>query len=198
MPKQFEYKDKFTKKAQFEGFRARSVYKLQELDQRLQLFKEGQKVLDVGAAPGSWLQYISQKIGDSGLAVGVDIQSIRPIASNVILLQMDINQTEELTQQFKNLAIEQFDIVVSDIAPSTTGIPGVDQAKSVELSQMVVDTADRFLKPRGTLIMKVFQGEDFKDFYHNLQGKYGYVTTIKVKASRDRSAEIYVVCQRKR
>ncbi len=198
MPKQYEHNDKFSRRAQFQGYRARSVYKLQELDQRFQLFKEGQKILDVGAAPGSWLQYISQQIGDTGIAVGVDIQEIKPISNNVHLIQEDIQNTESFIQQFNNLTIQQFDLVVSDIAPSTTGIPGVDQARSVELSQIVVDTADQFLKPKGTLVMKVFQGEDFKDFYHALQQKYGYVTTVKVKASRDRSSEIYVVAQRKK
>jgi 23S rRNA (uridine2552-2'-O)-methyltransferase len=198
MPKAYVPNDRFAKRAQYQGFRARSVYKLEELDQKFNLFHPGQFVLDVGAAPGSWLQYISQKIVPKGKVIGIDIQPILPVETNVFTLLGDVRDLDLVKAKMNELSIDKFDLVVSDIAPSTTGITGVDQARSVELSQIVVDAADEFLRFRGILVMKVFQGEAFKDFYHALQNKYGYVTTAKVKASRDRSSEIYVVCQRKK
>lgn len=191
MPKPYEHNDSLSRRAQFQGYRARSVYKLQELDQKFQLFKPNQRVLDVGAAPGSWLQYLSQKVEQ---VTGIDVQPISPVADNVETIVGDIREIEEVG---KKLNGQFFDLVVSDIAPSTTGIPGVDQAKSVELSRIVANLAEKFLKPKGTLVMKSFQGEDFGKFFKQLKGRYGFVTAYKAKASRDRSTEVYVVCQRK-
>jgi 23S rRNA (uridine2552-2'-O)-methyltransferase len=198
MPKAYVPHDRFAKRAQYQGYRARSVYKLEELDQKFHLFKPGQVVLDVGAFPGSWLQYVAIQVGPRGKVVGVDIQPIQPVAPNVQIITENIENTQALIQQFHNSSIQQFDLVISDIAPSTTGIPGVDQAKSVQLSQMVVEVADQFLRPKGTLVMKVFEGQDFAAFFKSLKDKYGFITAYKAKASRDRSIEKYIICQRKR
>lgn len=198
MPKAYVPNDRFAKRAQYQGYRARSVYKLEELDLKFHLFKPGQKVLDIGAAPGSWLQYVSEKVGRKGHAVGVDIQKIVPVAENVSTFVVDINDYDAVREMISGISITKFDLVISDIAPSTTGIPGVDQAKSVELSKMAAAAADEFLKPGGTLIMKVFEGADFGAFFKSLQPKYGYVTAYKVRASRDRSTEKYIICQRKK
>ena len=198
MPKAYEPNDRLARRAQHQGYRARSVYKLQEIDQKFHLFKPGQIILDVGAYPGSWLQYVAIQIGPTGKVVGVDIQPIEPVAPNVTLLTEDINNTSQLIEQFNNLTIQQFDLIISDIAPSTTGIPGVDQAKSVELSRMVIKVAEQFLKDKGTVVMKVFQGEALVVFLKQLKQQFGYVTVYKAKSSRDRSREVYVICQRKK
>lgn len=194
-PKAYTPNDKWMYKAKREGFRARSVYKLAELDQRFGLFKEGTRILDIGAAPGSWLQYISQKIGDSGMGLGLDIQPIRPISGNIKTKVCDINNMGDVNKAIEDIGVENFDAIVSDIAPNTTGISYVDQAKSVELSRQVLDIAREYLKPRGFLVMKVFRGEEFDKFIKELKGYFRNVSAVTVSASRDRSREIYVVCK---
>lgn len=198
MPKPYEHNDKFSRRAQFQGYRARSVFKLKELDEKFQLVKPGMNVLDIGAAPGSWLQYLAEAVGEHGLIVGVDIQPIQPVSKNVILIQGDITDQSIVEQIQSAFERRTADLVVSDIAPSTTGIAGVDHARSIELSEMVVQAADQLLRLKGSLVMKVFHGEKFAVFFKSLQRKYGYVTALKVKASRDRSREMYIVCQRKK
>jgi 23S rRNA (uridine2552-2'-O)-methyltransferase len=150
------------------------------------------------AFPGSWLQYAAIEVGPKGKVVGVDIQQIQPVAPNVETILQDVTDLDAFEEQLLKIGVPHFDLVLSDIAPSTTGIPGVDQAKSVELSQMVVDVADKFLRSRGTLVMKVFEGEDFAAFFKSLKSKYGFVTAYKARASRERSIEKYIVCQRKK
>lgn len=198
MPKPYQPNDRLSRRAQFQGYRARSVFKLREIDEKFHLLKEGQSVLDVGAYPGSWLQYIALKIGLKGHVIGVDLQPIEPVAPNVTTIEEDILNIDQLSEEFRELNIREFDLVVSDIAPNTTGISGVDHARSIEMSQMVVDLAEEFLRPKGTLVMKVFHGEKFAAFFKSLQRQYGFVTGVKVSASRDRSKEMYIVCQRKK
>lgn len=195
MPKPYNPHDKLMLKAREEGFRARSVYKLQELDERFSLLKNGMQVLDVGAAPGSWLQYASLKIGPRGVAIGVDLKEIEPVAANVQTHVLDIGDLEALEQK---LQTKKFNLILSDIAPNTTGIPGLDSKRSVELSRMVVDIAKNWLKPSGNLVMKVFEGSDFPAFLQSIRPLFRTVKALKVTASRDRSKEIYVVCLKKR
>ena len=198
MPKAYTPNDRLAKRAQFQGYRARSVFKLQELDEKFTLIKFNQRILDIGAAPGSWLQYVSEKIGKKGIAVGVDLKEIIPVSSNVFTKVVDITNTEEVLGFLNQLKIDKFALVLSDIAPNTSGILGVDHAKSVELSQMCVNAADIYLRSGGSLIMKVFDGVEMGDFLKPLRNKYGFVTVYKVRSSRDRSREVYVVCQRKK
>jgi 23S rRNA (uridine2552-2'-O)-methyltransferase len=174
--------DKWAQKAQSAGFRARSVYKLQELDQKYHLLRPGMQVLDVGAAPGSWLQYAS---GIAEHVTGIDIQEIAPVAENVSTLVSDI---AEFKTEFK------FDVILSDIAPSTTGMPLVDQKKSVELNRSIFNLAKTALQPGGTLVMKVFEGREFQIFMQELKGYFPNVVVHKTKATRDSSHEIYVIC----
>jgi 23S rRNA (uridine2552-2'-O)-methyltransferase len=198
MPKPYTPNDKFMYKAQREGFRARSVYKLQELNERYELFTEGQKVLDIGAAPGSWLQYASEQVGLTGLVMGIDIHDISPVAENVKTYICDISDSNCIETVLQENNTKTVDILISDMAPNTTGIPGVDSARSLELSTAVVALAKQHLKQGGNLIMKVFQGAEFPDFYHSLNQYFKKVTSYKPKASRDRSKEIYIVCLKKR
>ncbi len=195
MPKPYNPHDPLMVRAKKEGYRARSVYKLEELDQRFSLFRPGLRVLDLGAFPGSWLQYVSQVIGPTGLALGIDLKPISRIARNVQTMVADIKDLTTLEN--KLLTKDNFDVVISDLAPNTTGIPGLDQSRSVELSRMVVEIAKQFLHKRGNLVMKVFEGEDFQSFYRGLKPLFREVKAVKVAASRDRSKEIYVVCLKK-
>lgn len=194
-PKPYIPNDNWSKRAASEGYRARSVYKLQELDERYGLLRPGMKVLDVGAAPGSWLQYESKKIGSSGLAVGIDLKEIIAIAPNVKTFVADMLDHAKIAGILHDLGIQKFDLVLSDIAPNTSGIKDVDQWKSLELSRAVVDTARRFLRPGGMLVMKVFRGRDFDAFLGEVKEEFADVKQKSVEATRDRSREVYVVCR---
>src|SRR3989339_1830739 len=193
MPKPYTPNDAWSRKAAKEGYRARSVYKLMELDERFHLLKAGQTVLDLAAAPGSWLQYVSKRIGSKGLAIGLDVKPIAPIADNVRTHEQDITHLEELDALLEAQHLPAIDLVLSDIAPSTSGIRDVDQWRSIELNQAAVDIAERFLKPGGVCVLKVFRGADFDSFLFKLKQTWKRVKPVQVAASRDRSKEIYIV-----
>lgn len=191
MPKPYIPNDKLARKARFEGFRARSVYKLEELDQRFHLLSPGQDVLDLGAAPGSWMQYAAQKVGEAGSVMGIDLQVIQPISQNAKSFIADINSIEEVQKIIGN---KKFDLVLSDLAPNTTGIKEVDASRSVELDKSVFEIAKFSLKPGCKLVMKVFQGEELTKFLKQLKLHFKSVAVFKSQASRDRSREVYIIC----
>lgn len=195
MPKPYIPNDKWSQRAAQEGYRARSVYKLMELDEKYRLLHQGMKVLDIGAAPGSWLQYTSKRIGPSGLALGLDLKEIKGIAPNVKRAVCDINDEAAVEAAMKSVGMTQADIVLSDIAPNTSGIKDVDQWKSIELSRMVVAFAKRHLKPGGKLVMKVFRGKNFDEFLREVREQWPNAKPYTVEASRDRSREVYIVCR---
>ena len=191
MPKPFKVQDPYFKKAKAEGYRARSAFKLIEIDQKFRIFKKGQSVLDLGAAPGSWLQVIQKKVGNQSNIVGIDLQEIKSLGDNVALYQADI-----FSEVVEDLLIgEKFDVITSDLAPRTSGVKDIDQWKSIELNQEVVELAKKHLKPKGTIILKVFIGADFQDFVKELKTTFKKVNNFKPKACRDRSFETYLICQ---
>lgn len=194
MPKPYNPHDKLMIKAKIEGFRARSVYKLEELDKKFRLFRMGQKVLDLGAFPGSWSQYISSKIGDQGMVVAIDLQKIAPISDNVIIKQADILDLELTSKIINEVGIDNFDLVVSDLAPNTTGIKHADHVRSIELSTGVLEIAKKYLDPKGKMIIKVFPGVNLYPLKKEIGKYFRVVNEIKVKSSRDRSSEVYLVC----
>lgn len=193
MPKAYNYKDPLMFKAHREGFRARSVYKLKELDEKFRLVSPGMKILDIGAAPGSWLQYVSKKIGN-GRALGLDLKEISPISSKVITRVCDISDLDEVEKALQERDFSTVDLVISDIAPNTTGIKYLDQKRSIELNQNIVKIAKKHLRRDGHLVMKVFESEEFQRFFKELKRDFKEVNGVKVAASRDRSKEMYIVC----
>lgn len=195
MPKPYIPNDKWSKRAAEEGYRARSVYKLMELDQKYHLLHQGMKVLDIGAAPGSWLQYTSKRIGPSGLVLGLDLKEIKGIAPNVKRAVCDIKDREAVAKAMAAVGIVKADIILSDIAPNTSGIRDIDQWRSIELSQMVVEFARQHLRPGGTLVMKVFRGKNFDGFLSDVRKIWPNAKPYTVEASRDRSREVYIVCR---
>jgi len=196
VPKPYTPNDAWSRKAAAEGYRARSVYKLQELDQKFGLLKKGITVLDLGAAPGSWLQYTRKKIGSGGTCIGIDLQKIAPIDGVDLLYRADITDMDAIRKILTHANRRTVDVVLSDLAPNTSGIKDVDQWKSIELSEAVVAIAEEFLKPNGWCVLKVLRGADFDDFYRTLKAQWKNIKLQHAKASRDRSREIYIVMRK--
>lgn len=189
MPLPYQVKDQYFRQAKQDGYRARSAYKLIEIQRRFRLVKSGDKVLDLGAAPGSFLQVLKKWVGKKGEVWGVDLQAIEPIVG-VKTFQADIFDAEKMTEI---LGERKFDVITADLAPATSGIKDVDQARSVELNLQVLRIARTYLKKGGKMTVKIFQGEDFPGFLKEFKRDFGKVKCFKPDASRDRSREIYVV-----
>ena len=185
--------DRFFKKAKEENFAARSVYKLQEIDQKLKIFKAGQTVLDLGASPGSWSQYASQKVGDKGRVLGVDLSPVKVKLKNAVFIQADLRDLNLSDVFVEHGFTPPFDIVMSDMAPKTTGIRLTDQARSMELCELALDSAAQFLKPGGHFICKLFHSDDFKILRDKIKAQYAKFEAIKPESTRSISKEIFLV-----
>lgn len=183
--------DAFYHKAKQEGYAARSVYKLKEIDQRYRLLRQGQKVLDLGCHPGSWLQYAAQKVGPGGLVVGVDLE---PPAVE-LPRQVRFIQGDLLTLPPEALArfAPAFDLALSDAAPKTTGVKGADVAKSLELTVRAVELGLGLLKPGGALLAKVFYGKDVDQLIHRIKRAFKLGKAYKPKVTTAGSKEIYLL-----
>lgn len=191
------FDDYYVELAKKEGWRSRAVYKLQEIDDKDQLFKKGMCVVDLGAAPGGWSQWTVHKVGDQGEVFALDILPVEPFAG-VTFIQGDFREDEVYNQLLKSLAGRDVDVVMSDMAPNMSGNKSVDIPRSMYLVELCVDLADQVLKPNGDLLMKVFQGEGYNELIQTLRGKYQKVITRKPKASRPRSKEIYLLARGKK
>jgi 23S rRNA (uridine2552-2'-O)-methyltransferase len=185
--------DHYFKRAKQENYPARSIYKLQEMDASFKLFKPGQKVLDLGATPGSWTLYAAKKVGPTGRVVGVDINPTdTAFPDNVTFL---VNDALDPGPEFRELleAMKPFDLVVSDMAPRTTGSRITDQARSLELVEQALALAGTCLIKGGHFIAKVFMGPDVKPFMDSMRGAFEKVKTAKPKSSRSESFELFIV-----
>lgn len=182
--------DRFHQKAKREGFLARAVYKLEEIDQKHQIFDGGTRVLDLGCAPGSWLQYAQQKIGASARLVGLDRALIDHAPRGARILAGDV-----LTIDVKELLgdLPAFDVVLSDMAPDTTGVRHVDQSRSEALFERALEIATLVLAPGGNFVGKLFQGPDFKKLTETVRARFASQKTAKPASSRQISIEQYVV-----
>lgn len=191
-------KDTFYRKAKEDGFRARSAYKLLDIQKKYRVIRRGDTVLDLGCAPGSWLQVLSDLVGEQGLIVGIDLLETAPLPrKNVKVLLADIRSVSA-PELLSAHSIVRFDAVTCDIAPNLSGIRDVDNARITELYQAVRDIVLKVLKPDGRFIIKSFFLEDFKQTRTELEHLFARVTTYKPAASRGVSAEVYLVCEAKR
>ncbi|MCD6233030.1 RlmE family RNA methyltransferase [bacterium] len=185
----FNPDDFYRKRAKEEGYPARSVYKLKEIEERYSLCKEGDKVLDLGCAPGSWLLYISKKVGSRGKVVGVDIEDIRiQKPKNVVFIKKDIRDLKS-----SDLSITNFDAVLSDLAPSTSGIKSLDAARSLELAQLAFEKSKLLLSKGGKFLYKVFEGEGLEGFIRTLREHFRTVKKFRPRATSKGSREIYII-----
>jgi len=193
----FVVKDSYFKKAKDEGFRARSAYKLREIQQKYHLVKTGNRVLDLGCAPGSWLQVLAGLVGNDGIVAGIDLSPIAPLPQkNVITKAADIRELD-VPAFLVDVNIPRFDVITCDIAPSLSGIKDVDNARIAELYETVSEVVKAALKPGGAFVFKAFYSEDFKPTVKDLEKLFARVTVYKPAASRDMSSEVYLVCQGK-
>lgn len=191
----YQPQDFFFQKAKKEGYPARSVYKLSELDKKYNLFKPNQFILDLGCAPGSWSLYISQQIGPQGRLIGIDLQETKIEADNFFFLQGDIFQLkeEDLSALMVTAGVDQFDGVVSDMAPATSGIKGVDASRSAELASRVIEIAREKLKEGGFLVVKILEGGEHESVWQEIKQAFKEQKQIRPRAVRQNSREIYVV-----
>lgn len=183
-------KDKYWKKAKKEGYRARSAYKLKQINERFNIIKRGDRVLDIGAAPGGWLQVAKELTGEEGLVLGVDKQKISKI-KDVKTIKGDINNKETL-EKIKSIN-EEFDVLISDVSPDLSGNWTIDHAKSIDLSRRTLDLSKKLLNSKGRYLVKVFKGEMYQDFYKEVESSFEFTKAHSPDASRDQSAEIYII-----
>jgi 23S rRNA (uridine2552-2'-O)-methyltransferase len=201
--------DPYVKLAQREGYRARAAYKLKEIDEALHLIRPGQVVVDLGAAPGAWSQYLRRRFAPGGAAAGalngtiiaLDMLPMEPI-EGVQFIQGDFREDAVVAQLEAALAGRAVDVVVSDMAPNLSGIESADAARIAHLVELAVDFAGRHLKPGGALVAKVFHGSGYSQLVELFKRSFRQVKPLKPKASRDRSSETFIVaaglknCQR--
>jgi 23S rRNA (uridine2552-2'-O)-methyltransferase len=182
--------DRFHQKAKKEGFLARAVYKLSEIDDKNELFQPGMRVLDLGCAPGSWLQYARSQVGPTGQLVGIDRA---PLGGNTSGARVEVGDV--LTIDVKQLLgdIPAFDVVLSDMAPDTSGVRSMDQARSEALFERALDIARQTLAPGGNFVGKLFMGPDFKKLCEEVRGTFTQMKTQKPASSRQLSIEQYVI-----
>jgi 23S rRNA (uridine2552-2'-O)-methyltransferase len=193
-----KYRDHYFNRAKKENYPARSVYKLQEIEKQFSLFRPGQTVIDLGAAPGSWTLFASKKVGDKGRILSVDLlEAGVSLPGNVAFYQDDAFEPGiELAQAILEHA--PFDLVISDMAPKTTGVKFTDQTRSLELCERALEVADAWLAPGGHLVIKIFQGPDVKAFTDSLRPRFTKVKTFKPKSSRAESKEIFIIGMEKK
>jgi 23S rRNA (uridine2552-2'-O)-methyltransferase len=184
--------DEYVKRSQKEGYRSRAAYKLLELQEKDRFIKPGQVVVDLGAAPGGWLQVAAQLVGKKGKVIGLDLLEIDPLAG-VELIQGDFREDAILEQLMQVLDGRQVDLVISDMAPNVSGVAAVDQPRAMYLCELALDFCRHALKPGGGMVIKVFQGEGFDEFFREMKSSFGKVVTRKPKASRPKSREVYLV-----
>lgn len=187
--------DYYSKKAKKEKYPARSIYKLEEVQQKHGIMRRGDSILDLGCFPGSWSLYASEVVGEKGIVVGVDLQqaeqSPRPGGAPIHWLCQDIMEPELLTlvRKFR----PAFRVLISDLAPKTTGNRWADAQKSLELVRHTLKLTDELLLNKGNFVCKVFQGEDFPEFVNEMKERFSKVKVVKPQSSRVESREVFVV-----
>ena len=184
--------DEFVKKAQKEGYRSRAVYKLLEIVEKKAIIRNGDKVLDLGAAPGGWSQVAAKIVGSQGKVIASDILPIELI-DGVDFLQGDFTEQSVYDDLLVMTDGAKVDVVLSDMAPNMSGQLSVDQPKSMYLAELAIEMAIKTLNPGGSFVVKVFQGDGFDVFVQNAKKAFKKVSVIKPKASRPRSKEVYLL-----
>jgi 23S rRNA (uridine2552-2'-O)-methyltransferase len=187
--------DPYVQRSKREGYRSRSAYKLTEIDDRDKLLKPGMVVVDLGAAPGGWSQVVAKRVGRAGVVIAIDLLAMEPV-SGVTVIEADFSSAKGLAASEKSLEGRKADIVLSDMAPNLTGIAVSDQARSMALAEIALDFALSHLQREGALLVKIFQGAGYDDYLKRLRAAFEKVVVRKPAASRDESAEQFLLARR--
>lgn len=186
------FDDPYVKRSQKDGYRSRAVYKLEELDQKYKLLGKGVTVVDLGAAPGGWSQYVAYKMGSKGKIFALDILEMDPLP-DVDFIQGDFREEAVLNELLDKIGERKADLVLSDMAPNMSGVDAVDQPRGMYLCELALELAQTVLAKGGNYVVKVFQGEGFDDYIRQCRDSFDKVLIRKPDASRGRSREVYVV-----
>jgi 23S rRNA (uridine2552-2'-O)-methyltransferase len=186
------FADPFVQRARSEGWRSRAVFKLEEIDRREKLLHPGAVCLDLGAAPGAWSEYAMRRVGARGRVVASDILPMAQLPG-VEFVAGDFREEMVFSRVLALLPQRGVDVVLSDMAPNFSGVDVIDQPRSMYLGELALDMAQRVLKPKGTALIKVFQGSGFKELLEGTRAKFGRVKLVKPQASRSRSPEMYLL-----
>lgn len=184
--------DYYVQLAKKKGLRSRAAFKIEEIQEKDNLFSAGMSVVDLGAAPGGWSQYLAQVVGDSGQVIACDILPMDSIVG-VDFLQGDFREEDVLNALLERIASRKIDVVVSDMAPNMSGNDSIDQPKAMYLVELALDMCREVLKSGGSFVVKVFQGEGFDQYLSEIKSQFTNVKIRKPKSSRARSREVYVV-----
>ena len=187
-------RDPYVQRARKEGWRSRAVFKLEQIDQKERLLKPGMVCVDLGSAPGGWSQYLTQKLDGRARIIATDILPMDALP-DVEFIEGDFREDEIFQKLLMAVGEEGADLVISDMAPNITGTKVVDQPRSMYLVELALDMARQVLKPGGSLVCKVFQGEGFDEFVRDARNSFERVRVIKPKASRSGSREVYLVAR---
>ncbi|MDJ0794784.1 MAG: 23S rRNA (uridine(2552)-2'-O)-methyltransferase RlmE [Woeseiaceae bacterium] len=187
-------RDPYVQRARREGWRSRAVFKLEQIDQKERLLKPGMVVVDLGSAPGSWSQYVTEKLKGKARIVAVDLLPMDSLP-DVEFVQGDFRDDDILAALLEMVGDDGADLVMSDMAPNISGTKAVDQPRSMYLVELALDMARQVLKPGGSFVTKLFQGEGFDEFVKDARNSFERVRVIKPKASRPGSREVYLVAR---
>lgn len=183
----------YYKKAKDEEYRSRASYKLKQLDKKFKIIKKDNIVVDLGASPGGWSQIALESVGDNGLVVGVDLNRIKPFPNeNYYSIKGDFTK-KDIQEEVLSKIDKQADVLISDASPSLTGIKNIDQLNSYDLLESIIEIADIILKEKGNLVLKAFQGKEYKSFLDKLKKKFRVLKTNKPPSSRKKSSEMYII-----
>lgn len=186
------FDDVYVRQSQEQGYRSRASFKLLEMQQQDGLIRPGMTVVDLGAAPGGWSQVAAELVGERGRVIASDILKMDALAG-VEFLQGDFTERQVLDRLLESLGEDAADLVISDMAPNMSGMKEIDQPRIMHLAELALDLARSVLKPKGTFLVKVFQGEGYELFQRELRDSFETVKVRKPKASRARSSEIYLL-----
>ncbi len=184
--------DPYVQLARKEGWRSRAAFKLIEMDDKDRLMKRGEVVIDLGATPGGWSQVAAKRVGESGMVLALDLLEMEPI-HGVDFIQGDFREEDVLARLEEKLNGRKVGLVMSDMAPNMSGVPLVDQARIMYLAELGLEFSKAHLKPDGAFLVKVFQGTDYETFLRSMREVFKTVAVRKPEASRDRSAELYLL-----
>ncbi len=187
-------RDPYVRQARRDGWRSRAVYKLEQIDQKERLLKPGMVVVDLGSAPGSWSQYVTEKLKGRARIVAVDLLPMDSLP-DVEFIQGDFRDDEVFNRLLAAVGEDGADLVMSDMAPNITGTKAVDQPRSMYLVELALDMARQVLRPGGSFVCKLFQGEGFDEFVKDARNSFERVRVFKPKASRAGSREVYLVAR---